>query len=67
MTRVIAIIQARMGPTRFPGKSLTEIDGQPILAIMMDQLSRRRMLEKIVFAIPDGSEVDPLAPPFVTT
>ena len=61
MTRVIAIIQARMGSTRFPGKSLAEIDGRPILAIMMDQLSHCRMLEKIVFAIPDGSEDDPLA------
>lgn len=34
---------------------------------MMDQLSHCRMLEKILFAIPDGSEDDPTAPPFVTT
>ncbi|MDE0540080.1 MAG: hypothetical protein OXH94_15305 [Rhodospirillales bacterium] len=67
MTGAIAIIQARMGSTRFPGKSLAEIDGQPILAIMMDQLSHCRMLEKIVLAFPDGGEDDPLASPFVTT
>ena len=67
MMRVIAIFQTRMGSTRLPGKSLAEIDGQPILAIMTDQLSHCRMLEKIVFAIPGGSEDDPLPPPFVTT
>lgn len=58
---VIAIIQARMGSTRFPGKSIAEIDGKPILEIMMDQLSHCGMLEKTILAIPDTQDDDRLA------
>ena len=57
---VIAIIQARMGSSRFPGKSLSEIDGRPILSIMMEQLSYCRMLEEVIIAIPESGQDDPL-------
>ena len=58
---VIAIIQARMGSARFPGKSIAEIDGKPILEIMIDQLSHCQMLEKTILAIPDTRDDDRIA------
>lgn len=58
---VLAIIQARMGSTRFPGKSMAEIDGRPILSYMMEQLSYCRTLDGIILAIPDVPSDDPLA------
>ena len=55
------IIQARMGSTRFPGKSMSEINGRPILSIMMEQLSFCRFAERTIFAIPEGVTDDGLA------
>ena len=58
---ILAIIQARMGSTRFPGKSMAEIEGRPILSYMMDQLSHCQTLDGIVLAVPDTPADDPLA------
>ena len=58
---IIAIIQARMGSSRFPGKSMAEIDGRPILSIMMEQLSHCQTLDQTVLAIPDSATDDLLA------
>lgn len=59
--RILAVIQARMGSSRFPGKSMAEIDGRPILSYMMDQLSYCRSLDDIILAIPDVASDDILA------
>lgn len=59
--RILAIIQARMGSSRFPGKSMAEINGRPILSYMMEQLSHCRMLDSIILAIPDLPTDDALA------
>ena len=58
---ILAIIQARMGSSRFPGKSMAEIEGRPILSYMMEQLSYCRTLDGIVLAIPDTPADDSLA------
>lgn len=57
----LVIIQARMGSTRFPGKSMAEIHGRPILSYMMEQLSYCQLADEIVLAIPDGADDDVLA------
>ena len=61
MSGIIAIIQARMGSSRFPGKSLSEIGGRSILSIMMAQLSHCRHVDRTILAIPDSERDDPLA------
>ena len=59
--RALAIIQARMGSSRFPGKSLAEIDGKPILWYLFRQLAGCRTLDDIVLATTTNAEDDPLA------
>mgnify|MGYP006143604333 CR=1 FL=1 len=59
--RILAIIQARMGSSRFPGKSMAEIGGRPILTYMLEQLSYCRTLDGVILAIPDVSSDDVLA------
>ena len=58
---IVVIIQARMGSSRFPGKSMAEINGRPILSYMMEQLSHCRMPDAVVLAIPEGAGDDALA------
>ena len=48
--RIIAIIQARMGSTRLPGKVLLDLAGEPMLARDMHRLSRAQALNEVVVA-----------------
>ncbi len=48
--RVVAIIQARMGSTRLPGKVLKPIAGQPLLWHVVTRLRRCRMIDSIAIA-----------------
>jgi spore coat polysaccharide biosynthesis protein SpsF len=50
MPRVIASIEARMGSSRFPGKVLADICGQPALTRLIRRLRRCRKLDGIVLA-----------------
>ena len=47
---VLAIIQARMGSTRLPGKVLKEILGKPMLAYMIERVQRSKYIDKVVIA-----------------
>lgn len=48
--RIVAIIQARMGSSRLPGKVLMEISGKPILWHVVNRLRDCRFLDQIVIA-----------------
>ncbi len=52
----IAIIQARMGSTRFPGKIMKELNGKPILQHIVDFLKYSKMIDKVVIATTDLEE-----------
>jgi len=45
-----AIIQARIGSTRLPGKCLMDINGKPMLQRVIERTSKSRLVEKIVVA-----------------
>ena len=48
--RVVALIQARMGSTRLPGKVLSPILGLPMIEIIIRRLSKSREVDEIVVA-----------------
>jgi len=47
---VVAIIQARMGSSRLPGKSLAEIEGRPMLAHVIERVKRACLIDRVVVA-----------------
>ncbi len=47
---IAAIIQARMGSTRFPGKVLMDIGGQTMLARVIHRVQRAKMLDRVIIA-----------------
>jgi spore coat polysaccharide biosynthesis protein SpsF len=48
--RTVAIIQARMGSSRLPGKVMMKIGGRPLLVYLVERISRARTLDSIVVA-----------------
>jgi spore coat polysaccharide biosynthesis protein SpsF len=50
MARVIASIEARMGSSRFPGKVLADVCGQPALSRLLRRLRQCKGLDGIILA-----------------
>jgi spore coat polysaccharide biosynthesis protein SpsF len=48
--RIVAVIQARMGSTRLPGKVLKPVAGQPLLWHIIHRLKTSRLIEEIAIA-----------------
>jgi len=48
--KVVAIIQARMGSTRLPGKVLMDLAGEPMLARVVERTGRAETLDEVVIA-----------------
>jgi glutamate-1-semialdehyde 2,1-aminomutase len=53
--RTVAIVQARLGSVRFPGKVLEDLDGRPALEVLIARLRRATAVDEIVLAVPEGS------------
>ena len=47
---VLAIVQAREGSTRLPGKVLKEVNGIPLIEILFRRLSQSKKIDKIILA-----------------
>ncbi len=56
MKKVVAIIQARTGSTRLPGKILKPILGTPMLALMIERVKRAKKVDAVVVATTDKPE-----------
>ena len=56
----IAIIQARMGSSRLPGKVLMELDGKPLLEFMYNRVIKSKLIDKIVVATTTKKSDDPI-------
>ncbi|HSC61407.1 MAG TPA: glycosyltransferase family protein, partial [Rhizomicrobium sp.] len=56
--RIVAVIQARMGSTRLPGKVLKPIAGKPLLWHIVHRLKRSTFIERIVIATSDNPRDD---------
>lgn len=46
------VIQARMGSTRLPGKTLKEVLGKPLLFYLIERLKKSKNASRIILAIP---------------
>lgn len=54
--RTVAIIQARMGSTRLPGKVLTDLHGVPLLQWLVERVKAAPSVDRIVVATGEGAE-----------
>jgi len=61
MVNVALIIQARMGSSRLPGKSMMDLAGEPLVGRIIERVKRCHNLDRIVLAIPDNFQNDSLA------
>jgi len=54
--QIVAIIQARMGSTRLPGKVLMPILGKPLLGHVVNRVARSKFINKVVVATSTNPE-----------
>jgi len=58
MMKVAAIIQARMGSTRLPGKILKKVQGKTLLEIQLERLKQSTFLDQIIVATTTQAQDD---------
>lgn len=58
---MVAIVQARMGSSRLPGKVLQDLAGRPMLARVIERMRRARRLDEVVVATTDQARDDVIA------
>ncbi len=58
---IVAIIQARMGSTRLPGKVLMDVNGEPLLKMLLRRVALSTKVQKIVVATSLQSSDDKIA------
>jgi glutamate-1-semialdehyde 2,1-aminomutase len=57
---VVAIVQARLGSVRLPGKVLEDLAGMPALELLLGRLSGAATIDESVLAVPEGAASQPL-------
>lgn len=50
MNKFSAIVQARMGSTRLPGKIMKDLSGKPVLWHVVDRLKHSKKIDKVIIA-----------------
>lgn len=58
--KVVLIIQARMGSSRLPGKSMLNLAGVPLVGRIIERVKRCKNIDEIVLSIPLNSSDDVL-------
>ena len=58
---IVAILQARMGSSRLPGKVMKEILGKPMLALQLERIARCKNIDKLVVATSSQHADDSIA------
>ena len=48
--KTVAVVQARMGSKRFPGKVMQDICGRPLIEVLLHRLSLSKKIDQIVLA-----------------
>lgn len=60
MTRIVGVLQARMGSSRLPGKALRPLAGKPLVWHMIDRMRRTGVCEDLVLATTTDPRNEPL-------
>jgi spore coat polysaccharide biosynthesis protein SpsF (cytidylyltransferase family) len=58
--KFMAILQARMSSTRFPGKVLADLGGKPMIQYQLNRIHCSKLIESVVIATSDSKSDDPL-------
>lgn len=56
----VAVVQARMTSHRLPGKVMRLVMGKPVIGYLIERLKRARNIDRIVVAVTDQQDDDPL-------
>ena len=56
--KVVAIIQARMGSKRFPGKMMAKLGGYPVLEWVVSRVSKSKKIDQLVVATTTSNKDD---------
>lgn len=59
--KTIAIVQARMGSTRFPNKVMRPIKGIPLIELLLQRLAKAKRIDQIILATSNDPRNNPLA------
>lgn len=59
--RAVAVVQARMGSTRLPGKVMLPLGGVPALAFMLRRVGRARAIDEVIVATTISESDDVIA------
>lgn len=54
--KVVAIVQARMGSSRLPGKVLQRVGEMSVIELLLARLSESKLIEQVVVAVPDDAQ-----------
>ncbi|WP_430790873.1 cytidylyltransferase domain-containing protein [Virgibacillus flavescens] len=58
--KIVAIIQARMGSTRLPGKILKKVLDKPLLEYQIERVKRAKLVDEIVIATTTNESEQPI-------
>jgi spore coat polysaccharide biosynthesis protein SpsF len=61
MAKTVALIQARLGASRLPGKVLLPLAGRPVLAHVVERCRAAAGVDRVVVAAPEAAEDDAVA------
>ena len=58
--KTTAVVQARMGSTRLPGKVLKDLFGKPVIQFLLERLNKSQLINEIIIATSTDKEDDTL-------
>ena len=58
--KIVAVVQARMGSSRFPGKVMKKINNEPLIGLLLKRLKLSKKITNIVVATSNNKNNIPL-------